>query len=139
MRKFQILIAAGVIAVSAVPSFAQTVGFADAIKILGTSCGKDINTYCKKANLGNNEIGKCLEENQSKLSAKCDVDRMTVMTLLEARFAAQAAVPKLCDRDIQQRCNLVKPGNGNVLRCILKAQKTVSNACNAAIDAAGFR
>ncbi|MEJ8475022.1 hypothetical protein [Roseibium algae] len=139
MRKLSILIAAGIMAMSAIPVSAQTVGFADAIKILANSCGKDINTYCKKANLGNNEIGLCLQENQSKISAQCNTDRVAVTALLEARFLAQAAVPELCNRDIQQYCKLVKPGNGNQLRCILKAQKVVSKKCNEAIDLAGFR
>ncbi len=139
MKIYQTLIMAGFLAGSIVPALAQTVGFADAIKILGNSCGKDINTYCKTENLGNNEIGKCLDRNKSKISAQCQADWVKVAGLLEARFAAQAAVPKLCDRDIQQRCNLVKPGNGNVLRCLLKAQKSVGNKCNQAIDAAGYR
>ena len=139
MKVYRAFLVAGLLAVSGLPAMAQTVGFADAIKILGNSCGKDINTYCKTANLGNNQIGQCLEQNKSKISAQCQADWVKVTALLEARFAAQAAVPKLCDRDIQQRCNLVKPGNGNVLRCLLKAQKSVGTKCNQAIDAAGYR
>ncbi|WP_338052222.1 hypothetical protein [Roseibium polysiphoniae] len=139
MNKFLVLITTCFLMVPVLPAAAQTVGFADAIKILGASCGKDINTYCKTANLGNNEIGQCLSQNQSKISAQCAADSITVTALLEARFAAQAAAPKLCDRDAQQYCKLVKPGNGNVLRCLLKAQPSVSEKCNTAIDLAGYR
>ncbi|WP_417667914.1 hypothetical protein [Roseibium sp.] len=118
---------------------AQTVGFADAIKILSASCGKDIDTYCKSANLGNNEIGACLDKNQSKISAQCQTDRVRVSALLEARMAAQAAAPKICDADIRQLCKLVKKGSGHVLRCLLKAERAVSKKCNQAIDFAGYR
>ncbi|MTI44333.1 hypothetical protein E1178_12020 [Roseibium hamelinense] len=128
------MMAAGITTASA-----QTVGFADAIKILSVSCGKDIEAHCKNANLGNNEIGQCLEQNQSKISAQCNADRVRVTALIQERLAAQAAAPKLCDRDAQQYCKLVKPGAGHVLRCLLKAQPSVSNKCNEAIDLAGYR
>ncbi len=123
----------------AMPAMAQTVGFGDAIKILGASCGKDIETYCKSAHLANNEIGQCLEKNQAKVSAQCNTDRVKVAALLEARFAAQAAAPKICARDAAQKCQGVKAGSGHVLRCLLKAQRTVSDKCNEAIDLAGYR
>lgn len=118
---------------------AQTVGFADAIRILVQSCGNDINAHCKSASLANNEIIQCLQSKASRVSTGCLQDVSKVQMLLQARFAAQAAVPQLCDRDIQQRCNMVKAGSGNVLRCILKAENTVSAKCNQAIDAAGYR
>ena len=123
----------------AMPAMAQTVGFGDAIKILGASCGKDIETYCKSAHLANNEIGQCLEKNQAKVSAQCNTDRVKVAALLEARFAAQAAAPKICARDAAQKCKGVKAGSGYILRCLLKAQRTVSDKCNEAIDLAGYR
>lgn len=120
-------------------AMAQTIGYADAIKILSSSCGKDINTHCKNVNLGENRIGACLAQNASKISNQCKADSVRVYQLLELRYQAQQQVAQICDRDIQARCNLVKPGSGRVLRCLLKAQKTVSKTCNQAIDAAGYR
>lgn len=120
-------------------AFAQTVGFADAIKILSASCGKDIEAYCKSATLANNGITQCLEQNQSKLSQKCNADRLVVISLIQERLAAQAAAPKACQRDAAQFCKGVKPGAGHLLRCLLKAQPSVSNKCNTAIDLAGYR
>nr|WP_244327995.1 hypothetical protein [Roseibium sp. RKSG952] len=118
---------------------AQTIGFADAIKILSASCGSDIQKYCKTANLGNNGIGQCLNQHQAQVSPQCNADRQRVATLIQARLAAQAAVAQLCNRDIQQYCKLVEPGAGHVLRCILKAEPSVSKKCNEAIDLAGYR
>ncbi|WP_417766654.1 hypothetical protein [Stappia sp.] len=118
---------------------AQTVGFADAIKILAASCGKDINAHCKSANLANNGIMQCLDQNQAKVSQKCNVDRAVVAGLIQARLAAQAEAPKICERDAAQYCQGVKPGAGHVLRCLLKAEHSVSKNCNTAIDLAGYR
>ncbi|PVB60081.1 hypothetical protein DCO57_19245 [Labrenzia sp. 011] len=121
------------------PAVAQTVGFAEAIKMLGASCGKDIETYCKSATLANNGITQCLEQNQSKVSAKCNADRKVVISLISERLAAQAAVPQICSRDIAQYCKGVKEGAGHILRCLLKAKPSVGAKCNTAIDMAGYR
>lgn len=121
------------------PAAAQTVGYADAIRILSASCGKDINTHCKNVNIGANRIQECLVRNAEKISNKCKADYVQVYVLLETRYRAQQAVESICDRDIQTRCKLVKPGRGNVLKCMLKAERTVSKTCNQAITDAGFR
>ena len=99
MRRLIFAIATGLLMLSTPAALSQTVGFADAIKILSVSCGKDIDKYCKTATLANNGIGQCLTENQSKVSEKCTADRAVVATLIEERLAAQAAVSKICNRD----------------------------------------
>ena len=141
MKYFSLRAVFFIVAFSILPQFAsaQTVGFADAIKILAASCGKDINGYCKSADLANNGIIKCLDQNQAKVSRQCNVDRAVVVGLIQARLAAQAEAPKLCERDAAQYCKGVKPGAGHVLRCLLKAEHSVSKKCNAAIDLAGYR
>ncbi|MBA5778793.1 hypothetical protein H2509_16835 [Stappia sp. F7233] len=118
---------------------AETIGFAEAIKILGASCGADIEKYCKNVNLGGGRIQQCLVENEAKVSAQCKTDYAGVFALLQQRFAAQAAVEKVCNRDTQQYCKLTKPGKGNILKCLLKAEPSVSAKCNQAITDAGYR
>lgn len=139
MRQLIFALTAGVLLATTPSALAQTVGFADAIKILAASCGKDIETYCKSATLANNGIGQCLDQNQAKVSQKCNADRVVVAGLIQARLEAQAAAPKLCQRDAAQYCKGVKPGAGHILRCLLKAQPSVSEKCNTAIDLAGYR
>ncbi|WP_306145892.1 hypothetical protein [Roseibium sp. MMSF_3412] len=139
MRRMIFAFATSILLVSTPAAFAQTVGFAEAIKILSASCGADINKYCKSATLANNGIGQCLDQNQAKVSQKCNADRAVVATLIQERLAAQAAAPKICQRDAAQRCKGVKPGAGHILRCLLKAQRSVSKKCNTAIDLAGYR
>ncbi|MBO9421796.1 hypothetical protein J7481_19970 [Labrenzia sp. R4_2] len=132
-------IAAGMFFAAGITAQAQTVGFAYAIKILAVSCGADIDKYCKSATLANNGIGQCLDQNQAKVSQKCNADRAVVAGLIAERLAAQAAAPEICARDATQYCKGVKPGAGHILRCLLKAQPSVSEKCNTAIDLAGYR
>ncbi|MCX2721741.1 hypothetical protein [Roseibium salinum] len=132
---FAIVIVAGLPQVAS----AQTVGFADAIKILAASCGKDITAHCESASLANNGIMQCLDQNQAKVSQQCNADRAVVAGLIQARLAAQAEAPKVCQRDAAQYCKGVKPGAGHILRCLLKAEPSVSKKCNTAIDLAGYR
>ncbi|WP_296593985.1 hypothetical protein [Roseibium sp.] len=139
MRRLIFAFTTGLLLLAAPAAFAQTVGFAEAIKILSASCGKDIDKYCKSATLANNGIGQCLDQNQSKVSQKCNADRVVVRSLIEERLAAQAAAPKICNNDARRLCKGVKAGAGHVLRCLLKAQRSVSDKCNTAIDLAGYR
>ncbi len=139
MRRLIFAFTTGVLLLSTPAAFAQTVGFADAIKILAASCGKDIDKYCKSATLANNGITKCLDENQAKVSQQCNADRVVVRSLIEERFAAQAEAPKICANDARERCKGVKEGAGHILRCLLKAERSVSKKCNTAIDLAGYR
>jgi hypothetical protein len=125
-------------AAAAAPAAAQTIGYADAIAILAKSCGKDIEKHCKGINLGGGRIEACIAEKPG-ISANCKTDLVQVQALLAARAAAQASVSELCNRDAQQFCKLTKPGKGNILNCLLKAAPSVSEKCNAAIDAAGYR
>lgn len=133
------------LAATAPQANAQTVGYAEAIRILAQSCGKDIQTYCKTANIGNFGIQKCLQANASKISAQCKVDYVRVYELLQKRHAAQEAVTEICSRDAQQLCSLTRGGStgfvqkGSILKCLLKAEPSVGKRCNQAITDAGFR
>lgn len=139
MRRFLLGMISAFLLAGTPAAMAQTVGFADAIKILAVSCGKDIDTYCKSATLANNGIGQCLDQNQSKVSQKCNADRVVVAGLIAERLAAQAAAPELCRNDAARLCKRVKTGAGHILRCLLKAQRSASKKCNTAIDLAGYR
>ncbi len=136
------LATAGLLAIGlAGTAAAETIGYADAIKILATTCGADIEKVCPKAQLANFEIGRCLQENQAKVSPQCTTSLVRVGQSLQARAAAQASVSKLCATDVQRLCppKLMKPGDGHLLVCLLKAQPSVSKRCNAAITDAGYR
>lgn len=131
--------AAVAVAALAAPAAAQTVGYADAISILARSCGADINRYCKNATLADWGIGSCLDQNRASISQQCASDLIAVRRSLDAREAAQRDALQVCRRDAANLCKTVRPGRGHILNCLLKAERSVSNRCNAAITNAGWR
>ncbi len=118
---------------------AQTMGYADAVKTLAAACTADIDKVCNDATLANNGITACLTQKAAQVSPNCTQTVATVVAAVSARRAAQIAAPGLCDRDIRQFCGNIKGGNRFVLQCLVKAERRVGNACNAAITAAGWR
>ena len=121
------------------PASAQSMSFEAAIAILSSSCGKDIDAYCKSVNLGAGRIKTCLSRNQAKVSAQCQSDFARVEGLVQKRANARIAVLKICDVDVRRLCGGVQAGDGQVLDCMLTAQKGVSAKCNQAITDAGYR
>ena len=118
---------------------AQTIGYAEAIDLLAANCGKDIATYCGKANLGGGRVQRCLAQNQAKISANCKAASVEVVALLQKRAAARQAVLKVCEADIGRLCSGVQPGDGNLLGCFLKAEARANPQCRQAVTDAGYR
>ncbi|RAH99883.1 hypothetical protein DLJ53_19255 [Acuticoccus sediminis] len=138
MRTILAALTLSVLAVSGAAN-AQTMGYADAIAMLSKQCGGDISKYCSKAVLANFEITDCLVKNQSKLSGSCQGSLVTAVQNIQARTAAQQAAGEVCKTDAARLCKLTVPGQGHILRCLLKAEPSVSAKCNAAITNAGWR
>ena len=118
---------------------AQTMSFEDAIAILSSSCGKDINAYCRNVNLGGGRMKACLAQNSAKVSGQCKADFARVEAMVQKRADARVAVLKICDADARRFCGMVQKGDGQILDCMLTAQKGVSAKCNQAITDAGYR
>jgi len=117
---------------------AQTIGYADAIDQLATSCGADIGKYCKNEALGGGRIRQCLLGNQGKVSARCIGSVNALTALLEKRAAARASVMRVCDVDIKRRCSGVQAGDGNLMECFYKTKENISPACQQAVADAGY-
>ena len=121
------------------PAHAATISFGDAMTVLARDCGADVEKYCKGLNLGNNRIADCLAANQAKVSPVCLSSLAAVRASLQQRLAAQASVAKVCRGDAARRCTGVVQKDAYVLDCLVKAARTVSKKCNAAITDAGWR
>src|SRR5262245_41680667 len=117
---------------------AQTVGYAEAIDQLGTTCGKDIAKFCKNESLGGGRVRQCLLRNQCRVSASCTGAINALNSLLQKRATARASVMRLCDVDIKRRCSGVEVGDGNLLECFYKTKENVSAPCRQAVADAGF-
>ena len=139
MKILHALTLAALIPLGATPGIAQTIGYAQAIDRLATSCGKDIDRTCRTANLGGGRVQQCLMQNQSKISASCRATIADVRMLLEQRAEARANLMKLCDADIRRLCAGVKQGDGNLLECFFKTERRASAECSQAVIDAGYR
>lgn len=126
---------------AALPSaaLAQSMSFEDAAKILLNSCGVDIGKYCRNVNLGAGRLRECLARNQAKVSGQCKADYSRVFASVQKRAQARVAVLKICDADARRLCDMVQKGDGQILECMLVAQRSVSPRCNQAITDAGYR
>lgn len=130
--------AAGLLLSLAGAASAQTISFSEAGALLAQSCGKDIEKYCPKVNLGGGALKDCLAQRADKINPQCITDYKTVVASLDARLAAQAAVTKACRGDATQFCQGMVPGDAHLLSCLNAAKKVVSKRCTAAITNAGW-
>lgn len=120
------------------PAVAQTMSYKDAGALIAKSCGKDIERFCSKVNMGGGALRTCLTKVQAKLNAQCVADFSAAQASLDKRAAAQAAVPSICELDARRYCRGVKPGDGNYLTCLNAATKAVSADCKQALLDAGW-
>jgi OOP family OmpA-OmpF porin len=127
-----------ILAGSAGTAPAQTIGYADALGQLGTSCGADIAKFCKSEPLGGGRVRQCLQRNQASISPRCKESIAALSNLLVKRAAARAAVPRVCDADIKRRCAGIAPGDGNLMECFYKTKQNISAACQQAVADAGY-
>lgn len=127
-----------ILAGAAVPASAQTIGYADALGQLGSSCGADIAKLCKSEPLGGGRVRQCLLRNQASISPNCNASIAALSTLLAKRAAARAAVPRVCDADIKRVCAGIEPGDGNLMECFYKAKQNIGAACRQAVADAGY-
>ena len=139
MKALYATIFAVLVGLATIPSMAQTIGYAAAIDRLAVSCGRDIDLYCNKINLGGGRVQRCLDQNQAKISASCRATIADVRALLQKRAAARANVPKICDVDIRRLCPGIVPGDGNLMECFFKAENRASGQCRQAVTDAGYR
>lgn len=121
------------------PAAAQTMSFEDAMKVFVASCGRDMEKHCRGVNLGAGRLRACLERNAASVSAQCKTDASRALTAVQARADARIAVLKICEIDAQRMCGMVQKGDGQILECMLTAQRGTSARCAQAITDAGYR
>jgi outer membrane protein OmpA-like peptidoglycan-associated protein len=125
-------------AASVYAAHAQTIGYSEALRALGQSCGKDLDKFCSKINLGGGRAADCLEQHWANVSPSCKSATKAVRDLVVKRRDARAAVPRVCERDRLQLCGSVQEGDGNLLECFEKARQSISGACRQTVLDAGY-
>lgn len=81
---------------------------------------------------------KCLNEKRESVSSTCKTNIVAVTTLLASRAQARVAVLKVCSADVIRACPDVKPGDGNLLDCYMKAKHLFTPQCRKTVADAGY-
>lgn len=131
-------LAAALLLAGAQPSRAETIGYAEALGHLAASCGKDINRYCRSANLGGGQVADCLERNRSRVSLDCKATSGEVAALLRKRSAARASVARVCELDRLKFCGGIQPGDAQILGCMYQSRNALSQPCRQALVDSGY-
>jgi hypothetical protein len=119
-------------------ALAQTMSYSDAGALIAKSCGKDIERFCPKVNMGGGALKDCLMQVEAKLNPQCVTDYKAALVSLTKRANAQAAVLQVCKADARQYCRGVSPGNAHYLSCLNTATRVVSADCKQALADAGW-
>jgi hypothetical protein len=139
MRLVGIGLAAALLAAAGLGSAAaQTMSYSQAGALIAQSCGKDIEKFCPKANLGGGDIKDCMQAQKAKINPQCLQDYQAVVASLAKRNAAQLSVPKLCRNDVARRCQGMVAGDAHFLSCLNAAKRVVSAGCTQALTDAGW-
>ena len=117
---------------------AQSIGYAEALGRLASSCGKEIGKFCAKVPLGGGRVAQCLDSNRASLSSGCKQASIDVASLLKRRMEARASVKSACDADRLRLCSGIEPGDGNLMECFENAKRNISAKCRQAVEDAGY-
>ncbi len=128
-----------VLAALCLPSvaMASTMNFGDAVVQWSESCAGDVKTVCKGLRPGDGDFMTCLAQ---KASPQCQSATAAFLANMDARFAAQAAAPRICKSSINRYCSNFQVGNARVLRCLMRPEtfKKIDLGCKGAIKDAGW-
>jgi hypothetical protein len=86
------------------------------------ACKADVERLCAGIPPGGGRLSACLKANEAQLSPGCKAQRAAVSQTVKEIGAA-------CEDDIQNLCPDVKPGQGNVLRCLRQNLFSVTPRC----------
>ena len=125
-------------AAAAVPAWAQTMSYADAISQLAAACKNDIARYCKGVPLGP-RLKTCFDTNDARMSAKCQQTRGIVYASISRRAAAQRNIGDVCSADIARLCG-TSHADAHLVECLLSVSPAaMSPQCKQTFTDTGWR
>ena len=125
----------GLVFLFAMPAAAEK----DLVQIVADGCKAELEMYCKDVKPGDGRILACLYSRADKLSGKCEYALYDAAVQLERAVAALAYVANECADDLDKHCQGVEAGEGRLLDCIEKNEKSVSSRCKEAIKEVGLK
>jgi hypothetical protein len=91
------------------------------------ACKDDIAKFCKGQK--GQALGACLHQHESELSDACK-------THIAAMKGKMQDVMTACQSDVDKFCAGMKPGSGEIRKCLHDHAKDVSDGCKTAMHAA---
>ena len=117
---------------------AQTMSYADAISLIATDCGADLQRFCKGIELGA-RLTACFDANQARMSPKCQQTRVNVYASITRRATAQRDIGDICSADIARLCG-TSHADAHLVECLqATAPSVLSQKCNQAFTDTGWR
>ena len=86
------------------------------------ACQADVERLCAGIPKGGGRIAACLKANEAQVSPACKAELASVRRKVKE-------VGEACADDIQSLCADVKPGAGNVLRCLNASYFSLTPGC----------
>ncbi len=102
-------------------------------------CEKELTTHCKEVTPGEGRVLACLYAFEDKLSPKCEYALYDAASQLERAVAALSYAVNECRDDLQKFCSDTKPGQGRLLVCLSKNEKSVTKRCKDALKETGLK
>jgi hypothetical protein len=102
-------------------------------------CKTELDSYCKDVTPGDNRLLACIYAHEDKLSARCEYALYDASAQLERAVAALSYVAGECDNDLELHCSEIAPGEGRLLACLDKNEKSVSERCKRALKEVGLK
>ena len=98
------------------------------------ACKGDVDQYCKDVKPGQGRIGKCLKQNEAKLSPACKEQMAQAHEQMQHMHKRMQEVEQACTGDVEQFCKGTHPGGGRLLKCLKQNEGKLSEGCKSAIQ-----
>jgi len=86
------------------------------------ACAEDVEKYCKDAQRGGGQVGKCLQEHEKDVSPACKQE----VAEMKSRFKG---FMDSCADDVRKYCKDVSPGEGRIIQCLKGHENQLSSQC----------
>ena len=85
-------------------------------------CAGDVAKFCGNVKPGEGRMAGCLKQNEAQLSPACKMHLMQMKEVLKE-------ADKACEDDIAMYCGGVKPGDGQIMKCLKANKSHLSRRC----------
>lgn len=102
--------------------------------MMGAACKADLDKLCAGVEPGEGRLMKCLKEKESQVSAECKAswDKMK-----DERKDRRQEMRAACGGDVEKHCPGMKPGDGQLMKCMKEKEAQLSAGCKAAMSEMG--